>query len=126
MHAPRSEPKTVLIADDDAWLRDVLATLLAEEGLQPLEAASGTEAVHMARRNHPDLILLDVAMPGRTGIEVLDALRTRDSTRDIPVLLVSGEINLVDTGHAYEARAALHKPLDFGALLSKIQEAIRS
>ena len=125
MQAPRSGSKTVLIADDDAWMRDMLATLLADEGLEPLEAASGTEAVNVATRHHPDLILLDVAMPGCSGIEVFESLRAGDSTRDIPVFHVTGEINLVETGHAYEADAALHKPLDFGVLLSKIDEAIR-
>jgi two-component system, OmpR family, KDP operon response regulator KdpE len=122
MQAPDKEPKTVLIADDDDWLREMLGVLLAGEGLHLLEAATGTDAVRVACERHPNAILLDIGMPGLSGLEVLEALRKRDSTRDIPVLLVSGEINLVDTGHAYDADAALHKPLDFGMFLAKVRE----
>jgi CheY-like chemotaxis protein len=119
------ETKTVLIADDDVWMREMLSALLAEEGFALLEARTGPETVRLARDWKPDVILLDIALPGRSGFRVLEDLRNRSSTRDIPVLLVSGEMNLLDTGHAYDANAAFHKPLDFTAFLSKLHEATR-
>jgi CheY-like chemotaxis protein len=124
MEAPEKEPKTLLVADDDEWMRDMLGLLLEGEGVHLLEAATGTDAVRVACERHPNAILLDISMPGLSGLEVLEALRQRDSTRDIPVLLLSGEINLVDTGHAYDADAALHKPLDFGVFLAKVRELL--
>jgi DNA-binding response OmpR family regulator len=123
MQVRNGETKTVLIADDDAWLREMLTTLLDYEGFRPLAARTGPEAVHAAREYKPDVILLDVALPGRSGFDVLKDLRKASSTQDIPVMLVSGEINLVETGHAYDADAAFHKPLDFSAVLAKVRQA---
>jgi DNA-binding response OmpR family regulator len=114
--------KTVLIADDDDWLREMLTCLLIEEGFRPLEARTGPETVQLACERQPDVILLDVGLPGRSGLHVLEELRNASATRDIPVMLVSGEINIFESGHAYDANATFHKPLDFAAFLSKIHE----
>jgi DNA-binding response OmpR family regulator len=124
MQTPSSETKTVLIADDDTWLREMLTSLLADEGFCALEARTGPETVQVARELQPDVILLDVGLPGRSGFHVLEDLRKASSTRGIPVVLVSGEINLVESGHAHDAQAALHKPLDFSAFLAKVHEAV--
>jgi DNA-binding response OmpR family regulator len=126
MQAPNAETKTVLIADDDTWMRDMLSVLLADEGFYPLEARTGPETVQLAREYQPDVILLDVALPGRSGFHVLEDLRKRNSTREIPVMLLSGEINLLDSGHAREASATFHKPLDFRAFLAKLHETTRA
>src|SRR4029453_4991776 len=94
MRAASSEAKTVLIADDDVWMREMLTLLLMDEGYRLLEAGTGRETVEVARERQPDIILLDVCMPGRSGLRVLADLRQQTSTRDIPVLLMSGAINL--------------------------------
>jgi CheY-like chemotaxis protein len=122
METSESDCKTVLIADDDGWVRDVLTVLLADEGLRPVEASSGPETVELARQQHPDVILLDVALPGRSGLQVLQDLREGDATRNIPVMLVSGEVDLLATGLYHNAAATFHKPLDFGAFLAKVHE----
>jgi DNA-binding response OmpR family regulator len=122
VQAPDAQPKTVLIADDDDWLREMLMALLSEEGYRPLGARNGPETLHLARDRNPDVILLDVALPGASGLHVLQDLRSRSSTRHIPVMLVSGEIDLMETGQLHAADAAFHKPLDFGAFLSKVHE----
>ena len=126
MRTPNADTKTVLIADDDLWLRDMLTILLTDEGLRPIEARSGPEALTVAREQNPDAILLDVGLPGKSGFRVLEDLRKRPSTRDIPVLLLSGQINLIESGHARDAEAAFHKPLDFSAFLNKVHEITRS
>ena len=112
----------MLIADDDLWLREMLTLLLADEGLRPVEASTGPETVHVAREEQPDVILLDIGLPGKSGFRVLEDLRKRPTTKDIPVMLLSGRMNLVETGHARDAEAAFHKPLDFSAFLSKVRE----
>ena len=122
MLASEGETKTVLIADDDVWLRDMLGFLLVDEGFSPIEASTGPDVVKVARQQKPDVILLDVGLPGRCGLVVLEELRKDASTCEIPVVLVSGQINLVETGHAYDTQAAFHKPLDFSAFLSKVHE----
>ena len=125
MVAPHVGTKTVLIADDDFWLRDMLALLLTDDGFCPIEASTGPETVEVARQQHPDLILLDVGLPGRSGLGVLADLRDDASTRDIPVMLLSGQINLFETGHAFDTEAAFHKPLDFTAFLNRVHEITR-
>jgi DNA-binding response OmpR family regulator len=123
MATTQAESKTVLIADDDGWLREMLTLLLVDEGFCPLEARSGPETVRLAAELKPDVILLDVDLPGRSGFSVLSDLRKASATRDIPVMLVSGEVNIFETGHAGEANATFHKPLDFSAFLNKVHEA---
>jgi DNA-binding response OmpR family regulator len=118
-----NEVKTVLIADDDAWLREMLTSLLVDEGFYPFEARTGPETIQLASELKPDVILLDVDLPGRSGLHVLEDLRKASATRNIPVMLVSGEINIFDSGKALDASATFHKPLDFLAFLSKIHEA---
>jgi len=82
--------KTVLIADDEESLRTLIETTLEAPGLRVLHAANGDQAVELARREHPDLILLDWMMPGKTGIEVAEALRSEPATADIAILMLTG------------------------------------
>jgi DNA-binding response OmpR family regulator len=113
---------TVLIAEDDDWMREMLGLLLADEGLTPVEARSGPETVAVAREQCPDVIVLDVGLPGSSGFEVLAELRDGASTRETPILLMSGSTNIHETGHAFEADAVFHKPLDFEAFLDKVRQ----
>lgn len=94
--------KTVLIADDEESLRTLIETTLEAPGLRVLHAADGNQAVELARREHPDLILLDWMMPGKTGIEVAEVLRSQPATADIAILNAhrqgSGERPAAGTG----------------------------
>ncbi len=118
------EPKRVLVVDDDEWLRPVLAELLADEGYDVLEADCGRDALRSIREERPDVVLLDVGLPSGSGISILDKVRADERTRRLPIILVSGEVDLVQTGQAHRAAAALHKPLDLGVLLSKLEMTV--
>jgi DNA-binding response OmpR family regulator len=120
MSVRHDHPRTVLVADDDRWLRGLLMELLEDEGFLPLEAGSGPDAVRLARQCQPDAIILDVGLPGRSGLQVLQDLRAREQERPIPVVLVSGRVDLVESGHVHDGEAAFHKPLDVGALLNSL------
>lgn len=126
MAALKQASTKVLIAEDDGWMREMLGLLLADEGLTPLEACSGPETVELARDQCPDLIVLDVDLPGQSGFEVLAELREAPSTHETPVLLVSGKTNIHESGHAFEADAVFHKPLDFGQFLDKVRDLART
>src|SRR5215510_4472691 len=82
-------PKSrILVIDDEAAIRDSLKMTLEYEGYEFLGAATGQEGLTLAERESPDLVILDVKMPGMDGLEVLDRLRaTADS---LPVVVVSG------------------------------------
>jgi CheY-like chemotaxis protein len=80
----------VLVVDDDEEIRTFLATLMSDEGAAVLEAADGDEALATAIRARPDLITLDLSMPGRDGIETFCDLRENPATEQIPVCIITG------------------------------------
>jgi CheY-like chemotaxis protein len=81
--------KRVLVADTSPATRAVVADLLTEAGLEVIEAGDGEEALRLIRDEHPDLVVLDLLMPGKTGFEVLREVRTDARVRRTPVLAMS-------------------------------------
>src|SRR5438067_11655491 len=84
-HMPKPR---ILIIDDEAPIRDSLKMTLEYEGYDVIGAATGQEGLALAEREAPDLVLLDVKMPGMDGLEVLERLRNMNDT--LPVLVISG------------------------------------
>lgn len=82
-------PKTILIVEDDEDTRTIYASALAEKGYRVLLATQGAEGVHLARRHHPDLVLLDIRMPVLNGWAAARYLRTDPETRNIPIFAIS-------------------------------------
>jgi len=101
----------VLVVDDEDATRDLIARGLEKEGFRPLAAASGEEALRLARERKPDAISLDVVMPGMDGWAVLRALKADPATSGIPVVMVS-MLEDKDVGHALGASDYLTKPFD--------------
>ncbi|WP_224982546.1 response regulator [Geomonas agri] len=83
--------RLVLVVDDNEYDRCFLASLFKEKGLDVLMADSGTQALGLAVADHPDLITLDLLMPGMDGAEVLDRLRSNACTADIPVVVITSK-----------------------------------
>jgi CheY-like chemotaxis protein len=104
----------ILIADDSRFQRQVLASCLTTKKFEIIFAVDALQTWMMALRSSPDLILLDINMPGGTGIEVLKRLRVSTKTQQIPVIVISGEQNPDIESVARELGAAnfLHKPVD--------------
>lgn len=119
---------TVLIADDDASLRMLVTTTLADDSLTLLEAQDGVQALALARREKPHLILLDVAMPGLTGVEVCEALKAEVATAAIPVIMLTAHGQEADRqrGLAAGAKAYLTKPFSPLQLLDLVERLLRS
>lgn len=80
----------VLVVDDSATIRAVLGKMLAQDGYEVIKAADGETAVDMAQSQVPDLIFLDIVLPGMSGFSVLRALRREDGTRTTPIIMMSG------------------------------------
>jgi signal transduction histidine kinase/CheY-like chemotaxis protein len=91
MKLEEASNKRVLVVDDDAKAREILAAYLAEPGCQALRASGGREAIEMARAERPDLILLDLMMPEVSGFDVIDALRTDSRTNTIPIVIITAK-----------------------------------
>ena len=82
--------KTVLIVEDELDMRIFISTLLETSGYRPIMTRDGREGIIKAREVDPDLIILDVMMPGEGGVQMYRQLKTDDSLMNIPVILLSG------------------------------------
>jgi hypothetical protein len=108
---PAVGPRLVLVVDDDQATRELIGRTLQKEGFRIASAASGEEALRLAREERPDVISLDVLMPGMDGWAVLRALKGDPLTAAIPVVMVS-MLDDRDVGHALGAADYLTKPID--------------
>jgi CheY-like chemotaxis protein len=82
--------KTVLIVEDELDMRIFISTLLETSGYRPIRTRNGSEGLVKAREISPDLIILDVMMPGEGGVQMYRQLKTDDTLMNIPVILLSG------------------------------------
>ena len=116
----------ILVIDDDAKVVDLLMLRLREEGYGVLGALTGDAGVKLAIASRPDLVMLDLTLPGMPGIDVLKHLRTINPT--IKVIVVSGNINPALAREALElgAFAYVDKPFDIGYLKRVIAMALAS
>jgi len=80
---------TVMIVDDIEMMRNTIARLLIKEGIEPLTAASGPEAISILEQRVPDVILLDVSMPGMDGLAVLEHIQSNPQWSTIPVIMLT-------------------------------------
>lgn len=120
-------PRRILIADDEPDVRGVLRRILERAGYQVVETVDGQQALRAAEQQAPDLLLMDLAMPGMDGIQVLRELRLRRT--GLPVIAYSGapanDVTL-NTARDLGAVAVLGKPFETAALLFAISCAIRA
>jgi len=109
--AKRTAPR-ILVVEDDADNRRIVVKVLAVDGYVTLEAADGESAVTLARREHPDAILMDLAMPGVDGWEAARRLKADPATADIPIVALTAFAMRGDEERAREAGcdAYLSKP----------------
>jgi len=117
---------TVLIAEDEKPLAEAIAATLDTEGLETIIARDGDRALELIRKLRPDLVLLDVMMPSRSGIEVCATLKTDPVTSSIPVILVTAAAEEADraVGLAAGADEYLTKPFSPTELISLVREAL--
>jgi two-component system cell cycle sensor histidine kinase/response regulator CckA len=120
---------TVLIVDDRATNREVARITLDDGGHHVIEATAGAEALDLARRLHPDVVLADVVMPGMDGYEFVHRLRDDAGTADIPVLLYTANFRPDEAGPlaaAYGVTQVISKSADPDDLLVAIEHALHS
>src|SRR6266436_6232346 len=120
-------PPRILIADDNADNREILATQLATQDYELLQAADGEEAVAAARNQLPDLILLDILMPKLNGLEVCRRLKGDASLPFMPIILITVKSDTKDVIVGLEAGAVeyLTKPIDQMAVVARVQSVLR-
>jgi CheY-like chemotaxis protein len=117
-------PARVLVADDEEDIRLLVSLAVRKAGCTLVAAvADGTQALRSARTERPDLVVLDVSMPGATGLEVCEALRADPATADCRVLLLSAGASPDDIarGLAAGADAYLPKPFTVAGLVAQVR-----
>jgi signal transduction histidine kinase len=121
------QPASVLIVDDERRNRDLLGVMLKPEGFVLMSAASGEEALSMVARQPPDLILLDVMMPGMDGYEVARRIKAHHVSKNIPVIMLTALDDRDTRMHGLNAGAEdfLTKPVDRAELCVRVRNLLR-
>ena len=109
---------SILVVDDDPEILTLLSTRLSRRGYKISTANDGTQALELAKRDKPDLVLLDVMMPGKSGWEVARALKQDPETESVKIVMVTaiGEKTNEITAPIYGADAHIDKPFEFEKL----------
>jgi two-component system, OmpR family, alkaline phosphatase synthesis response regulator PhoP len=117
----------VLVVDDEASIRLICHVNLDASGFEVLEAGDGESALAIARSERPDLILLDVMLPGIDGWEVAEALSKMAETRDIPIVFVTARSAAPDElrSHAVGGVSYIAKPFDPALLTETVTRVVR-
>jgi CheY-like chemotaxis protein len=123
-----SVPRKILICDDEEVLRALVRATLDDGSFEVLEAEDGDESVALARSEKPDVILLDMMMPGRSGLEVLELLRGDPELAQTPVVMLTARTRVSDQEAALAAGADryLAKPFSPLELISIIEELLET
>jgi CheY-like chemotaxis protein len=121
-HAQRLD-RTALIVDDDVFVLSALAELLEEDGFDVHTASNGFSALRLAMELRPAVILLDLALPERSGAELLDDLRADAGTRDSAIVVVSGYAGTLSEAQLAETDGLISKPFDVTELLTIVHRA---
>lgn len=119
-------PASILVVDDDPEIVSMLSTRLAARGYKVTTASDGNRALELAKRDRPDLLLLDVMMPGKSGWEVARALKQDAATVGIKIVMVTAigeQVNEI-TSPLYGADAHIDKPFEFERLERVIKQLV--
>jgi CheY-like chemotaxis protein len=117
----RRLPRAILV-DDDPEMAALLATYLAELGIRSILLGRGDEVMDAVLRERPDMVMMDIDIPGSSGWEVLKRLKAHSQTHDIPVMIASG-VNKPETSRALGATAHLTKPFTFAEFAQFIERS---
>lgn len=116
----------ILIVDDDSEIRETIAEFLRNHGYEPIQVTNALSVVRTIKNQKPDLMILDMKMPGADGIQIVRALKRENI--DIPIVVISGFLDgknasiLISQG----VKSILAKPIDFDLLSKKINMALTS
>lgn len=127
MEKRKTGKKTILIADDNPQILELLEAYLEPLGVQVSSAKDGQQTLDLVEQRKPDLILLDIMMPRRSGFEVCRILKQDRRFQDIPIIMVTALNEFADMERARESGAEyfLSKPVNKNELLDKARELLK-
>lgn len=120
--------RKLLIADDEEGIRKLVRMTLQRDSFEIIEATDGEEALELAREHLPELLLLDVAMPGLSGLDVCKALKSDPATAGITIVMLTAQAQQSDVDRGQEAGADDYftKPFSPVSLLRKVDEVFEA
>lgn len=118
--------QSVLIVDDEPMARTLLRLMLVRAGFHVTEAEDGFDALDKIRKNQPDVVLLDVMMPGMDGFAVCEQLRSEAATAELPIIMLSAKTDLdsINKGLRAGATVYLTKPISPEELTQHVKDAL--
>jgi two-component system alkaline phosphatase synthesis response regulator PhoP len=127
LNAAKTSKKSILIVEDDEDIQQLVGYNLIKAGFQVEYADSGEEALGKIKKQYPDLILIDIMLPGMDGIEVCKVLRTENETAEIPIIMLTAKGEETDIVEGFELGADdyITKPFSPKILLSRIKAVLR-
>ncbi|MGA1863139.1 response regulator [Deferribacter thermophilus] len=113
----------ILIADDELRLRKIVSMHLKKNGFEVYEAGNGKEAVDLAEKIKPDLIILDINMPLMNGFEAAEKIRENENLKELPIIFLTAKADMdsIDKGKSLKAIHYLTKPFSPKDLINKIR-----
>lgn len=124
MRSVIADRTSVLVIEDDPWTRSLLEELMAGEDYSVNTCNSGEEGLKLVAQARPAAVVLDLALPRMSGLEVLRSLKASILTRDIPVVVVSAYASQMDPMDASRADFQMEKPFDVETLLAVLREMV--
>jgi two-component system cell cycle response regulator DivK len=127
-HQQSASRKRILIVEDDPRSMVLWNDFLKAKGYETLQTSAGWDAIHLARNERPDLILMDIRLPDISGLDATRLLKKDDQTKDIPIIAVTAFVSSGDEANALESGcdAYLGKPVKIGSLLRMVESFFSS
>jgi two-component system response regulator VicR len=117
----------ILVVDDDRSVAELIKERLTLSGYEVETAYTGEESIQKIEKSLPDLILLDIMMPTMNGYQVFDTLRSKEGTKDIPIIFVTAKTDVKDWTHAMfkmGANSYITKPIDNKKLVEQVKSIL--
>ena len=114
----------ILIVDDQYGIRILLTEVLQKEGYTTFQAANGFQAIDITKEQAPDLVLLDMKIPGMDGIEILKRLKQHDETIKVIIMTAYGELDMIQEAKDLGALTHIAKPFDIDEIRKVVREYI--
>lgn len=114
----------ILIVDDQFGIRILLNEVLQKEGYETFQAANGVQALQIVEEHHPDLVLLDMKIPGMDGIEILTRMKEIEKDTRVIIMTAYGELDMIQKAKDLGALAHFAKPFDIDDIRHAVKNAV--